>query len=264
MNSKQQMVSVFAICLSFIIAAAIFTYKPEMTEQDTLKFPVGIPPSLGYATSVTLGEEQINAIVVSGQGSSSEQANKATLRVGVDSDDEDASTAIESNAAAMNAVIDAIKAQGIGEDAISTINYNVRHIYDWEIKRVIGYMVNNMVKVEIEDLALVGNVIDAAAGAGANNIQGISFELTDERAQELQNNAYVLALQDARGKADLIAETLGLEITGVQYVSESSYYPYTTRMTYAEADYGESAAPTPIIEGTLSVSVNVQVAFTFE
>jgi len=135
---------------------------------------------------------------------------------------------------------------------------------DWEIRKTTGYTVTNMIQVEIDDLDLIGSVIDAASEAGANNIQGISFELSDEVADDLKNDAYVMALRDAEGKANLIADTLGLEVTGVLSVSESVYYPYTPYKAYAEATMDRAPAPTPILEGTLSVSVSVQVAFTFE
>ncbi|EMR73980.1 hypothetical protein MCGE09_00659 [Thaumarchaeota archaeon SCGC AB-539-E09] len=59
--------------------------------------------------------------------------------------------------------------------------------------------------------------------------------------------------------------TLDLEITGVLYVSESSYTPYSPYRSYAEEAMDSGfAAPTPIIEGTLSVSVSVQVTFSFQ
>ena len=81
--------------------------------------------------------------------------------------------------------------------------------------------------------------------------------------EDLKEEAYVQALNDARGKADLIASTLGIEVTGVYSVSESAYYPYMAYRSYDVAASYE-VAPTPILEGTLSVSVNVQVSFTFE
>jgi uncharacterized protein YggE len=164
----------------------------------------------------------------------------------------------------MTEVINAIEALGIGEDKIKTVSYSVSPNYDWETKSVRNYRVTNMIQIEVEDLNIVGEVIDEAAGAGANSIQGITFGISDESAEALSNDAIVLALQDARGKADLIAETLELEITGVLYVTESSYMPYTPMRSYAEMDMVAGAVPTPIIEGTLSVSVNVQVAFTFQ
>jgi hypothetical protein len=265
MNTKQQYISVLAICVTVVIAAAIIAYKPQAPEQDEdlFRFPAGIPPSLGTAESVWLGEELVNAIVVSGSGSASATANQAVVTLGAYTEDPSASEAVEDNAALMTAVIAAIEDLGIPEDKIQTVSYSVSTNYDWELRRVTGYRVTNMIQVELDDLDLVGDVIDEAAKAGANQVQGIAFGLSDDIAEGLQNDAYVLALQDAKGKADLIADTLELEITGVLSVSESSYYPYSAYREVAMESF-DSGVSTPIIEGSLSVSVNVQVAFTFQ
>lgn len=265
MSSKKQYISVIAICLTIIVAAAIITYRPLQPEEEAepFWFPAGIPPSMGSLTSVGLGEDQVNAIHVSGTGSASAQANQATVILGVITEDPSASEAVEDNAVLMNAVIDAIKGLDIPEDKIETVTYSLTTNYDWEIRQVIGYRVTNMVKVELDDPKIVGEVIDTAAQAGANNIQGISFGLSDDVVEGLRNDAYVLALEDAREKADLIAGTLELQITGVLSVSESTYYPYQPYRAIAEAAY-EVAAPTPILEGALSVSVTVQVSFSFQ
>lgn len=250
--------------MSLILAAAIIAYRPQAPEKedDLFRFPVGIPPSIGTVSSTWLGDELVNAIHVSGSGSASAKANQANLVVGVQTEDPSASEAVEDNALLMTSVIEAIKALGIGEDEIETVTYSVSAMYDWEKRINTGYRVTNMVQVKIDDPDIVGDVIDAAAEAGANNIQGISFGLSDDVAEELKTEAYILALTEARGKADLIADTLELEITGVLSVSESLYYPYTPYRGLEEAAF--EGAPTPIIEGSLSVSVNVQVTFTFQ
>jgi uncharacterized protein YggE len=267
MDTKKQYISVFAICLAIVLAAGVIAYKPfapEVELDDTFKFPVGVPPTLGTFQSVAVGEDQVYAIYVSGSGSDSAKANQATVTLGAYTEDVSAAEAVQDNAVIMNAVIEAIKAEGISEDKIKTVSYSVNPNYDWEIRQTVGYRVTNMIQVEIDDIGKVGDVLDAATGAGANNVQGISFGLSDESSAGLQGNAYVNALNDARGKADLIAKTLGLRITGVLSVSESVYYPYTPYRAYAESDVAGAPAPTPILEGTLSVSVSVQVSFTFE
>lgn len=266
METKKSYIYVIAICLSIIIAGTIIAYRPQPAEEDEslFKFPAGIPPSLGGMTSVALGEEQVNAIMVSGSGSASAQANQATLTLGAWTEDPVASEAVEDNAVLMTSIIDAVKALGIGNDKIKTVQYSVSPNYNWETRTVTGYRVTNMIQIEVDNIDLVGSVIDAAAEAGANSIQGISFGLSDEVADSLAEEAYVQALQNAQGKADLIAETLELEITGVLSVSESVYYPYAPYRSAAEATYDSGAAPTPIIEGSLSVSVSVQVAFSFQ
>ena len=264
MESKKLYVSVLAICMSVILAAAMITYRPlEPREQEEFGFPVGIPPSLGTVASTWVGEEQVNTISLSGSGSASARANQATLTVGVQTERPYASEAVSDNAAAMTAVIDAIKALGIDEDDIETVIYGVYPMYDYDLRRVTDYRVTNMVQVSIADLDMVGDVIDAASEAGANRINGVSFGLSDDLTQELKLDAYRAALGDAEGKAEVIAETLGLELTGVLSVSESVYYPYAPMR---EVDYaiGAEKASTPILEGSLSVSVTVQVVYTFQ
>ncbi|UCD43897.1 MAG: SIMPL domain-containing protein [Candidatus Bathyarchaeota archaeon] len=264
MNTKQKSISVIAICLSIIVAAAILTYRPQTPEEE-FKFPVGIPPSLGSISSVWVGDEQLNTIHVSGSGSFSAKANQATLILGAWTLDFSAADAVEDNAEVMNAVIGAIEGLGIPEENIETVTYTVSTEWDWENREIDGYRVTNLVQIRLDEeyMGMIGEVIDAASDAGANSVQGITFGLSDEAIEELETKAYVQALNDARGKADLIADTLGISVTGVYSVSESVYYPYVAQRGFDVAASYE-AAPTPILEGTLSVSVSVQASFTFE
>jgi hypothetical protein len=258
-------IPVIAICLSVVIAGVIIAYNPfqEKEDESLFKFPAGIPPSLGTMSMVSAGDGLESAILVSGSGSESAKATQAKVVLGAWTEDPVAAEAVDDNAQLMASVIAALSEMGIEEDKIKTVSYSVTPNYNWETRTIKNFRVTNMIQVEIDDIDSVGQVIDEAADAGANSIQGITFGITDAEAENLANEAYVLALQDAQAKADLIAETLDLEITGVLYVTESSYAPYTPVRSYAEADMAVSA-PTPIIEGTLSVSVNVQVAFTFQ
>ena len=265
MNTKQKYLSVIAVCFSIILAGTIIAYRPQNAEESTFKFPVGIPPSIGSFSSVQAGEEQLNTIYVSGTGSVSAKANQATLILGVWTTDSMAAVAVEDNAEQMNAVIEAIEGIGIPEENIETVTYSVSTEWDYETREIDGYRVTNLIQIKLDEayIGITGTVIDAASQAGANSIQGITFGLSDDVVDTLKEDAYVQALNDAQGKADLIASTLEIEVTGVYSVSESAYYPYNAYRGYdVAASFAE--ASTPIIEGTLSVSVNVQVYFTFE
>jgi len=263
MNQKQQVASVLAVCFTLIFSAAILSYKPEseVAGDNSFKFPSGIPPSLGAFSTTYQGTDALNAIVVSGAGSVSAKADKATVTLGVYTEDDSASVAASENAVKMIAVLDAIKALGVSEESIETVSYSVTPVYDWELKTNVGYRVTNMVQIELEDLNIVGDVLDAATTAGANRVNGISFGLTESKIEELKTAAYTEALEVAEVKAKLIASTYDITITGVYYVSESSYTPYRD---YAMSEASMDSVSTPIIEGSLSVSVNINAAFTFE
>ena len=277
MNKNQQTFAVAAICLSIILAGAIIAYKPGVIDQVTpslpegFRFPSGTGVSQGVPTlysDVSEGtSENLKTISLTGSGSASAQADQATVNLGVQVISELASEAIGENAETMTAVIEAIKALGVSEDDIITTSYSVYPQYDWtEDGRVfVGYSVTNLVQVTVKDLDIVGDVIDAAAVAGANQINGISFELSDAKREELKTNAYIAALTDAQDKSDVIAETLGLTISGVQSVTENSYTPARS-YDYAEsvAMDGAKSYSTPIVSGELSVTVSVHIVFLFE
>jgi uncharacterized protein YggE len=276
MNKNQETFAVVAICLSIIIAGAIIAYKPAIIPDltsglpESFRFPSGIGISQGLPTiygDVSQGTDlNLKTISLTGSGSASAQSDQATVDLGVQITSESANDAIRENAEKMTYIIEAIKALGISEDDIVTTSYSVYPQYDWTEKGRIfrGYTVTNLVQITINDLEIVGDVIDAAADAGANQINGISFGLSDEKREELKTNAYITALTDAQVKANVIADTLELSITGVQSVTESSYVPVRNYAYEESMDGGQSYAPTPILSGELTVTVNVNIVFLFE
>lgn len=265
MRSKQKLVAVLAICFAIVLSAGIIAYRPQEEQEDSLfKYPTGIPSSLGMVTSPQAGEDTPGTIRVSGSGSSSAKATQVSLTLGVRTENASADVAVDENAERMTAVLDALEDLRIPEEDIKTVSYNVHPQYDYERRETTGYRVVNMVEVTVKDINIIGEVIDSTTQeGGANQIQGIRFALSDEDIAALREDAYVKALQDAENKAGLIADTLDLEITGVSSVTENTYQPYTP---YRGMDVAEVSgkAPTPIVEGSLSVSVTVQVAFTFQ
>jgi uncharacterized protein YggE len=284
MNKNQQTFAVTAICLSIIMAGAIIVYRPGIVEQNSsvlpagFRYPSGVGVSQGIPTlysGVNQGSvENLKTISLTGNGVASAQADQAIVNLGVEAISMSANDAIRENADKMSAIIDAVKALGVNEDDIVTTSYSVYPWYDWTERGSVfkGYTVTNQVQITVKDLDIVGDVIDAAADAGANQIYGISFDLSDAMREELKTNAYIEALTDAQDKAAVIAETLGLTITGVQSVAEYSYTPYVPMRGYeylneamvSGASVSSVVAPTPIVSGELSVSVSVYIVFLFE
>ncbi|MFQ5758861.1 MAG: SIMPL domain-containing protein [Candidatus Bathyarchaeia archaeon] len=269
MELRKYRVPLTMLLLSIAIFSMAIVFMPRDEKAPVnlggLSFPYGIPSAFGTVSAIQVGEQQFNTISVTGSGTASMQADEATVTLGVQTQDESASEAVRLNAELMNAVIDAIKTLGITEEDMRTVSYSVSPVYaKYDYNQIVAYRVMNMIAVKITDMDLIGTVIDEAAEEGANRIQGVSFGLSDENQEELREQAYLAALDDAEGKAELIAGRLGLTITGVLYVSESTYQPYQPYRGYEVAIMGEATAPTPIIEGTLSVSVTVHIIYSFE
>jgi uncharacterized protein YggE len=233
------------------------------SESPDLDFPTGIGPGFGSTSIGELGECSDHTISVTGSGTASLQADEATVTLGIQTEEESASEAVQLNAERMTDVIDEIRLLGITEDEMKTVAYSVYPVYGkYDYNTIVGYRVVNMIAVKITEIDMTGSVIDAAADSGANRIQGVSFELSDGSREELRKQAYLSALTNAEGKAELIAERLDLTLTGVLYVSESAYEPYQPYHGYVELLGADSS--TPIIEGKLSVAVTVHIIYSFE
>ena len=216
---------------------------------------------LGF-NSTAAAEERIPIISVNGEGVVEVAPDRATISVGVVSRDKNAAKVQSDNARIASDIIKAVSALGIDKKNIRTGNYSFHQYYRQDNnKRVAdGYEANNTVTIIIDDLNLVGKVIDAALKNGANNIDSLEFGIKDKN--NLQNEAIRLAVRDARAKAEVVAAELGKKIIGVINVSVNSGYisaPRANKM-FAAAEM-DMAVETPIESGTLSCSASVHIEF---
>ena len=109
------------------------------------------------------------------------------------------------------------------------------------------------------DLALVGDAIDGALGAGATSMDSVTFRVADQTAAEKQ--AREAAMADAKAKATTLAAAAGVSITGVQSISETSA-PTPWPIYYGEAaGAAVKDVATPVMPGTSEVSISVSVVY---
>jgi len=162
------------------------------------------------------GEEaaQKKTINVSGQSKVTASPDFATISLGVVTEDKDAKAAQKANAESMDKVIESIKALGIDEADIRTVNYSISPVYSY-IKEtgesvITGYRVNNSVSVTVRDLNKTGSVIDAAADSGVNTSSSISFGISNY--EDYYNEALKNAVLAANRKANTIADALGVKL----------------------------------------------------
>jgi hypothetical protein len=264
LNKTQQVVSVTAICLSILLSGLFVAYKPGVPVDSGLNSSplstTGVSAS-GVKAIAEGTTDTAKTLSVSGTGTISAKADEATIVLGVFTEEKTAAAAIDGNAQIMDAVIEAVKALGFTNDDMQTTSYSVYPNYSWDAKQVISYQVTNMVQVKVKDLSKVGTVIDAAAAAGANRMDGVSFGLSDAVISAMKIQAYEAAIADVKTRVSVITENLGIAVSSVQSVSESYSSP---PVPYRSASYDMAAgvkASTPIISGSLSVSVSINVVY---
>ena len=217
------------------------------------------------ATWAADGEAQ-KGIIVNGHGEVKGQPDVARVMVGVVTQSKDQGQAATENAKIITTVRDALISKfRLSKKDLETFGYSIQPQYNYESRppKVVGYQIRNAIRVSIRDMAKIGQVIDAATAAGANEVQGVSFEIEDEKP--LRSEALVKALNDAREKAKLIAGTLQIPIGPVISVRESAAPPIMPyRFAAADAMMAAGGPETPIQPREMTVSSDVTVVFAIQ
>ena len=202
-------------------------------------------------------------VVTTGTGEVQLSPDRATVMLGVQSRATTVAQATADNARRQRAIIDTLRALGLGSDQISTVNFNVSPEMQYppnQTPKVTGYVVTNMVRASLRRVEDVGRTIDAALAKGANDISGVEF--TSSRADSARRAAITEAVAHARADAEAMARAAGgslgqlLELTsGVEPIR-----PFEATMARARV---ATAAPTPIEPGQLSISASVTARWAF-
>jgi uncharacterized protein len=126
------------------------------------------------------------------------------------------------------------------------------------------FVVSNNVKICVRDIARVGAVIDAAAGAGSNNMWGVSFEL--EKKEGVEAELRQKSVADAKSRAEALARLSGVELGPVISVSEvvsgqGVMPPMPMPISYAAEKGGSS---TPVEAGQMTFNGQVQVVYAIK
>jgi hypothetical protein len=215
----------------------------------------------GQSTNTDTSQEK--TLYVSGIGTVKAAADQVSITLGVVTQTLTAQEAVQENAAKMTAIVTAIKNIGISGDDISTSYFNLYPVYSydkdtWVQTQIIGYRVENTITVTTKVLDNAGPIIDTATSAGANQVNSISFQLSDETQKQLQSQALTLACQNAKEKANTVANALGVSIVGVKTINTQGVYPYPIPVYKSDV---AGAASTPILPGLQEYTVTVDVVY---
>lgn len=202
-------------------------------------------------------------ITVVGQGEAKGVPDQARVNVGVDVFEPEVTQAVEKNEATIKSIMEALAGLGIAAEDIQTSNYSLyaeQRYGDQGAEGISGYRVSNQVSVTIRDIERVSEVLEAVISAGANNIYGVEFTVSDPAA--LESQAREAAMQDARQRAAELAGLEGLQIGDIILISES-FNQVGPLYRYGMGGGAEAAAvPAPSISpGQVSVTSQVQVSY---
>jgi uncharacterized protein YggE len=204
---------------------------------------------------------QPRTIRVGGEGRASAAPDVAIVTIGVEAIGKTLARTRADADVRMREVVAAAKASGIDPKDVQTTRYDVQIERPWkdgEPGPITGYHVSNHARVKVRDLTRLGALLDKAAAAGSNAIQGLAFEKDDTTAEEAR--ALAQAVKAARAKADALAKAAGVALGEVVSIGESVSLPppIPMRMEMAMAKRGDGA---PVESGEIEVVANVEIVF---
>jgi uncharacterized protein len=235
------------------------------TSTIVLSLLIAFTPAIGLAQQVR--EQAPPVIVVSSTAELQAPPDEATVRLGVVRQAPTAQAAQDQTNRAVQAILSEIAKLGVPAQKIQTSRLTLNPIYgaqrpdNREAPRVVAYNATNTVSIDLDNLARIGPVIDAGLTAGANQLEGVRFRLKDDLP--IREKALRQAVAEAKRKAEVMAEALGVRIVGVLDASESgvSVIPREQFEFGAVARMAADQAPTPVSPGEIDIRASVTVRY---
>jgi uncharacterized protein YggE len=205
-------------------------------------------------------------IEVSAEAEVEAPADIALIDVGVSTQAASAAAAARDNAKRVEAVLARLRSAGAQGAQISTGAYSLRPVYsnprDGTEPKVLAYAASNVLHVKTPDLARVGELIDVAVQAGANQVQRIGFTLADSSIPH--EAALRSAVMKARREADAAAAALGLKVARVHSAVVQDTGVVRPLMREAMVARADAVAATPIEPGFIQVRARVVLTVAIE
>lgn len=215
------------------------------------------------AVQANAGQPQVRQVTVSGSGIVYVVPDLAYINVGVHSTGDTVAEAMTANNTQATAIKTTLVGQGVAEGDIQTSSFNVYPQSDYDPQGGVTrsyFSVDNTVYVTVRNLDKLGAILDAVAASGANNIYGITFDVTDKT--EAQSSARKIAVDSAIAQAKELANFAGVQLGNIINISSSYSYPSYNYGYGMGGGGGEAAAVSvPIAAGQIQVSADVTLSY---
>jgi len=178
--------------------------------------------------------ESQNTITVSEKGEVWASPDLALANFSTITEEKTVTEALSKNTKKMNEVINFLKNQGLEDKDLKTTTFRIYPRYEWhknaeivpypEGKRVlVGYEVHQSLQVKIRSMEKIGEIIQGAIDAGANQVGDLEFTIDNQ--DELKKQAREQAIEKAKTKAEELASQLGVNLVRITNFSESATFP---------------------------------------
>lgn len=197
------------------------------------------------------------SITVTGDANVAVAPDTALMRIGVTSQGKTAHEASAANSKQMTSVLAAIRDTGIPDRDVQTSRLSLQPQYDPNksgTARLLGFQVTNQVTIKVRDTDKLPTILDRAIAAGANEMSGIEFVVSEQ--SKLLDQARDDAIVDARRKAELYAKAAGVKLGRVLTIAEEGSSPPARPVMQAMR-----AGAVPVSPGEQNLRASVTVSY---
>jgi uncharacterized protein YggE len=208
----------------------------------------------------------------SGEGKVTAVPDQATVDAGVTAQSATITDGQNKVNKVTNKIITDLKKLGLSDKDIKTTNYSVNPNYSNEVvpmagpmmaggqQTITGYTVTQNLEIKVKPIDKANKVVDTATADGANLVGGVNFTFSDSLSQSLEQQAVKLAVDEAKIKAQTLANAAGVSLGKIINVVESSNQPRPL-MAAGITDKTGQSAPTDITPGENSLTVGVTIYY---
>jgi uncharacterized protein len=200
-----------------------------------------------------------NTIVVTGEGSAVVTPDAAVLQVGLETRADSAGEALSIVGERSAAVLAAARDRGVSDDDLQTRGVSLYPQMDEHGRRVVGYVAAYSLTVRVGGVAAASLVVDAISQAAGDALRLGGFRLSSSAIDTARADAGAQAVDDARRRAQRLAEAAGVRLGRVLSITETGTAvpgPPTVRFAMRAAHV---PAPVPLEAGSHELTARVTV-----
>ena len=227
-----------------------------------------------------LGSREVNTMTFVGYGEVFAVPDIADIYFTIRQEAKNAKEAQAKVAAIEAPVLEFLRENGVEDKDIKTTNasFNPQYSYQYDVKTVVpcvpeygcpprpgrniitGYEAYESITVKVRDTDQVGEIMQGLGSLRVSDLSGPNFTIDNE--DELKSEARKKAIDDAKAKAEALADDLGVRLGRVAGFSENGVYPvFYGRTTMMEADAVTPKAFAEIPKGENVISSSVTVTY---
>lgn len=204
-------------------------------------------------------------ISVSGEGKIKVVPDEAVISIAVETKGEESAKVKKENDVVVDKVLKYLKSTKINPKDIKTERVSLYPSYDYNKKKNY-YMATQTISITLRDLSTYDVLMDELVKAGVNRVNGVTFQSSE--IEKLKSEARVMAVVDAKKKAEDFANALGQKVGKAIVITDNSspiynppYYRANVMMMEAKADGGSGET---LSVGEIEINTFVNITFALE